>query len=110
MNKELEVRPVTPTELVEELEALLEQLSDAERKYQLQAGTRDVEFAVDAERAQDAGVSFPLSSLDQAEDCLCQRLLTSCRSIGYIVAGRSGHQPCTGSPRRAIMTCESGGS
>ena len=59
MNKELEVRPVTPRELVEQLEALVEQMSDPERKYQLQVGLKDVEFEVDVERAQEYGVSFP---------------------------------------------------
>jgi hypothetical protein len=34
MSKELEIRPVTGKEFVEELEALVEQMSDRERKYQ----------------------------------------------------------------------------
>jgi hypothetical protein len=75
MNKELEVRPVTRRELVEELEALVEQMSDPEKKYQMQVGLRGVEFDVDEERVLEMGIALPVSSIDEAEDCLQGKVL-----------------------------------
>ena len=95
MSKELEVAPATPRELIEELEALIEQMSDPKR-YQLKAGLRDVEFEVDWERAQESDVSLPVSSIEQAEGCLREGLIAP---LGFVGMAGAVHEVLAFDPR-----------
>jgi len=69
MIKENEPSPTSRDELAEELENFLRKKTGPE-KYRGQVGLRDVEFQIDSERAKDKGISFPLSSIEEAEACL----------------------------------------
>ncbi|MBC7264787.1 MAG: hypothetical protein H5T64_10610 [Chloroflexi bacterium] len=81
MTKELEFRSVTGEALVKELQARVEQMSDPERKYDVQVGLKDVEFRVNEKCAAEMGISLPLRGIDQAEDCLQARILVPTRFV-----------------------------
>jgi hypothetical protein len=71
MSKEFEVRPVTDHEaLIKDLKARARALSNPDRKYHLQVALKDVEFDVDQEKAKELGLSFPVSTIDEAERAL----------------------------------------
>ena len=71
MQKELEIKPITDQRaFVEELEARVRAMSDPETKYQFQVGLKDVEFDIDQEKARELGLSFPVSSISEAEQAL----------------------------------------
>jgi hypothetical protein len=71
MGKESEVQPITdPGPFIEELKAQAWALSNPERTYHLQVGLKDLEFDVDQEKAKRLGLSFPVSSIDEAERAL----------------------------------------
>ena len=65
---ELEVKGMTPEELIGELEAHLNQFR--ENKYAFQNGLKDLDFDVDKEKLQVAGLTVPFTSLDRAEQAL----------------------------------------
>lgn len=65
---ELEVRGVTPEEMIRELEAAVRRR--VENKYAFQVGLREIEVEVDAGRAEELGVTMPFESVDQAEQGL----------------------------------------
>jgi len=79
MSKELEFREVTGKELVEKLEALVKQMSDPEKKYQLQVELKDVEFEADEARAEALGIEFPVGSIGEAERCLREQVIMPVR-------------------------------
>jgi len=80
MGKEFEVRPITdPRAFVEELKARAWALSNPERKYHLQVGLKDVEFDVDQEKAKKLSLSFPVSSIDEAERALLAGVIAPTR-------------------------------
>ena len=71
MGKEFEVQPVShPKAFIEELKARAWALSNPDRKYHLQVALKDVEFSVDQEKAKKLGLSFPVSTIDEAERAL----------------------------------------
>jgi len=71
MGKEFEVQPVTdPGDFIKDLKARAWALSNPERKYHLQVGLKDMEFDVDQEKAKKLGLSFPVSSIGEAERAL----------------------------------------
>ena len=71
--QEFDCRPVTPAELVGELQDTLRKWQ--ENKYAFQVGLKDLDFEMDDERAESLGISIPFLSIDQAEQALRDRIV-----------------------------------
>ena len=69
--KESEVRTISgPEEIkgfLDYLEAAARAKTDPETKYNFQTKIKDVEFAVDEEKAEALGVTLPVRNMEQAE-------------------------------------------
>ena len=76
INRGNECKPVNGEALARELKRPIEWTSGPE-KHRGQVGLRDVDFEVDRERAKDEGISFPLSSIEQAEVCPGAKIRTT---------------------------------
>ena len=75
----MRVKVVSSEELVQELEKLVEQQRND--KYSLQVGLRDVEFALDEEKASGLEVAPEMGSIDKAELYLRQGVLTPVKFV-----------------------------
>ena len=77
--KELEFQTIgSPEEIsafLDSLEASIQARTDPETKYDFQIGLKDVEFAVDEEKARELGIILPMGSIDEAEHALQARVI-----------------------------------
>jgi len=78
--KEFEVRTIgSPEEIkgfLDYLEAAARARRDLETKYNFQTKIKDVEFAVDEEKAEALGVNLPVTNIEQAERLLQEGIIT----------------------------------
>lgn len=70
----IEIRPVTPEEIGQELEATLRRRQ--ENKYAFQVKLIDLDIDVDEEKAAAQGIEFPFRSIEAAEAALRSRIIT----------------------------------
>jgi len=80
---ELEVKPVTPKELIATIKAILEDQANPVTKYKNQVGLKNVTFAFDKERAQRLAMSPELTNIERAELYLRKRILVPFEMVEY---------------------------
>jgi len=112
---DLEVRAVTPEEMIEELEAMVRKMQ--KNKYAFQVGIKEVRFTFDRERAETLAVSPEMTMIDRAEMYLREGCLvpvefteddgTVHRVLEWdpTVVGRSGFMGCVA---HSIVTTDRG--
>jgi hypothetical protein len=78
---EIEWRCVAPEEFIRDIEDAVRQ--HRENKYAFQTGIKDLEFAIDEDKAKTLGVTLPCQSIDQAERALRERIVQPATFLEY---------------------------